>query len=75
MQIEPARSNRIRHAGPPLGIVATVFVLLFLVGLYPVTLFGGQPYFPGPWESGDTIVTFFQTRSCRETIKLGQSVC
>ncbi len=63
MQIEPARSNRIRHAGPPLGIVATVFVLLFLVGLYPVTLFGGQPYFPGPWESGDTIVTFFQTRS------------
>jgi hypothetical protein len=28
-------------------------------------MFGGQPYFPGPWESGDTIVTFFQTRSSR----------
>ncbi len=63
MQTELSPSNRIRHAGPPLGIVATVFVLLFLAGLYPVTLFGGQPYFPGPGESGDTIVTFFQTRS------------
>src|SRR6266568_3017005 len=56
-------SNGTRHAGPPLGIVATVFVVLFLAGLYPVTMFGGQPYFPGPWESPDTIVTFFQTRS------------
>src|SRR5437773_1659768 len=54
--------NRIRHAGPPLGLVATVFVVLFLAGLYPVTIFGGQPHFPGPWESGDTIVMFFQTR-------------
>jgi len=56
-------SNGTRHAGPPLGIVATVFVVLFLAGLYPVTMFGGQPYFPGPWESPETIVTFFQTRS------------
>jgi hypothetical protein len=55
-------TQRIRHAGPPLGLVATIFVLLFLAGLYPVTMFGGQPYFPGPWESTDTIVTFFQTR-------------
>ena len=28
-------SNGVRHAGPPLGIVATVFVVLFLAGLYP----------------------------------------
>src|SRR6266700_1075277 len=56
-------TNGRRHTGPPLGIVATVFVVLFLAGLYPVTQFGGKPYFPGPWESGDTIVTFFQTRS------------
>jgi hypothetical protein len=55
-------TRRIRHAGPPLGLVATVFVALFLGGLYPVTAFGGQSYFPGPWESVDTIVTFFQTR-------------
>ncbi len=55
-------SQRIRHPGPPLGIVAAIFVVLFLAGLYPVTMFGGQPYFPAPWESTDTIVTFFQTR-------------
>src|SRR6266542_4953259 len=55
-------THPIRHAGPPLGPVATVFVLLFLAGLYPVTMFGGQPYFPGPWQSADTIATFFQTR-------------
>jgi hypothetical protein len=51
-----------RHAGPPLGPVAISFALLFLAGLYPVTVFGGLPYFPGPWESATTIVTFFQAR-------------
>ena len=56
-------TDRIRHASPPLGVVATIFVVLFLGGLYPVTIFGGRPYFPGPWESADTIVAFFQTRS------------
>jgi hypothetical protein len=61
--VPPELVNRIRHAGPPLGLVATVFVILFLAGLYPVTIFGGKPYFPGPWESADTIVTFFQSRS------------
>src|SRR5262249_61653352 len=30
--------------------------------LYPVTMLGGQPYFPGPWESQDTIAAFFQAR-------------
>src|SRR5205823_13175468 len=28
-----------------------------------VTVLGGQPYFPGPWEPTDTIVAFFETRS------------
>jgi hypothetical protein len=51
-----------RHPSPHLGIVAMIFTVLFLAGLYPVTMFGGQPYFPGPWESADTIATFFQTR-------------
>src|SRR5262249_40396249 len=51
-----------RHAGPPLGPVAFTFVVLFLAGLFPVTVFGGLPYFPGPWESADTFLTFFQTR-------------
>jgi len=57
-----ASTQHIRHAGPPLGIVSSVFVLLFLAGLYPVTIFGGQPYFPGPWESPDAIAAFFQAR-------------
>jgi hypothetical protein len=42
--------------------MATVYTVLFLAGLYPVTVFGGQPHFPGPWESPDTIAAFFQTR-------------
>jgi hypothetical protein len=51
-----------RHASPPLGFVATVFVLLFNAGLYPVTALGGKPYFPGPGESLDAIAAFFQAR-------------
>jgi hypothetical protein len=54
--------RRVRHAGPPLWLMATIHTLLFLAGLYPVTVFGGQPHFPGPWESSDTIATFFQAR-------------
>lgn len=41
-------SEAARHRGPPLGVVAIVCVTLFLAGLYPVTMFGGMPYFPGP---------------------------
>jgi hypothetical protein len=51
-----------RHRGPNLGIVAMIFTVLFLAGLYPVTMFGGKSYFPGPGESAGTIVFFFQTR-------------
>jgi hypothetical protein len=51
-----------RHASPPLGFVALAYMLLFLAGLYPVTIFGGMPYFPGPWKSPQTIVAFFQAR-------------
>jgi hypothetical protein len=59
----PDPEGRLRHAGPPLGIVATIFVLLFIAGLYPVTIFGGTPFFPGPSETLDVIVAFFQGRS------------
>lgn len=51
-----------QHAGPNPGIVASVFVALFLAGLYPVTAFGGMPYFPGPSESPATIAAFFLAR-------------
>lgn len=53
----------VRHQSPPLGPVAVVFTLLFCAGLFPVTAFGGRPYFPGPWEPAQTIVHFFQARS------------
>lgn len=55
-------STPVRHAGPPLGVVATVYTVLFIAGLYPVTLFGGTPAFPGPSESLPVISTFFLTR-------------
>ncbi|MGA8671866.1 MAG: hypothetical protein WB679_18435 [Terracidiphilus sp.] len=51
-----------RHHSPPLGLVAIIFTVLFCAGLYPVTAFGGKPYFPGPGESAQTIVAFFQAR-------------
>jgi hypothetical protein len=59
-QTVPVRSAR--HQGPPLAAVSIIFVVLFLVGLYPVTAFGGKPFFPGPGEPLDIISAFFQTR-------------
>ena len=58
----PLASPR-KHAGPPLGWLAVVYMSLFLVGLYPVTIFGGKPYFPPPSAPSDAIVTFFQSRA------------
>jgi hypothetical protein len=55
-------TRRVQHAGPPLGPVAVVYTVLFLAGLYPVTVFGGQPHFPGPWESPPTIAGVFDAR-------------
>lgn len=55
-------ARRLRHAGPPLWLVATIHTVLFLAGLYQVTVFGGEPHFPGPWESSDTIAAFFHAR-------------
>jgi hypothetical protein len=51
-----------KHPGPPLGPLAVTFTLLFCAGLFPVTAFGGTPYFPGPWESAQTIDAFFKLR-------------
>jgi hypothetical protein len=51
-----------RFAGPPSGFLASIFTVLFLSGLYTVTIFGGMPHFPNPWESADNIAAFFQAR-------------
>ena len=56
------KNNPSRHAGPNLGFLAIVFTVLFNAGLYPVTASGGQLHYPGPWESPETIVAFFQAR-------------
>jgi hypothetical protein len=58
-----SEASRPRHKGPPLGIVATSFVLLFLAGLYPVTAFNGRPFFPAPYEPLRVIVAYFEARS------------
>jgi hypothetical protein len=60
---DSATTPRVKHKGPPLGIVATVFVVLFLGALYPVTVFNGRPFFPGPSEPIGVIMAFFTTRS------------
>jgi len=60
------------HLGPIPGVLAIVYTLLFNFGLYFVVSFrmpehlvasstAVRPYFPGPWESGQTIVSYFQT--------------
>jgi hypothetical protein len=52
-----------RHQGPPAGWLAVVYTGLFLAGLYPVTIFGGRPFFPLPSAPLDAITAFFQSRS------------
>jgi len=59
------------HRGPNPGVLAIVYTLLFNFGLYFVVSFrmpehlvasstAVRPYFPGPWESAQTIVAYFQ---------------
>jgi len=61
-----------KHLGPNPGVLAIVYTFLFNAGLSFVISFGApehlaasetaiRPYFPGPWESAQTIATYFQT--------------
>jgi hypothetical protein len=50
------------RTGVSLWLPATMYVLLFLAGLFPVTMLGGMPYYPGPDEPLDVIVQFFRAR-------------
>ncbi len=57
-------STTIRHAGPHLGMLAIAYTLLFNAGLTAVSAFGTPfgvrpPYWPGPWEPPDVIVSYF----------------
>jgi hypothetical protein len=60
-----------KHLGPNPGVLAIIYTLLFIAGLSFVISFRApehlapsesavQPYFPGPWESAQTIATYFQ---------------
>jgi hypothetical protein len=51
-----------RFRGPHIGIVAVIFVGLFVAALFPVTAFGGKPYFPGPTASVAEMIAFFSQR-------------
>jgi hypothetical protein len=54
-------NNQNKHRGPHPGILAILFMVLFITGLsFVVSLSGTHPYFPGPWESAQTIAAYFQ---------------
>src|SRR4029077_4035037 len=58
----------IRHRGPNLGVLAIVYTVLFIAGLCAVSGFGipfgvKPPWFPGPWEPGSVITSYFQSHS------------
>ena len=52
-----------RHPSPHLGLVAVIHTVLFNAGLYFVISFTGAPHYPGPWESSETIASYFQNHS------------
>jgi hypothetical protein len=57
-----------QHAGPPLGLLAIVYAILFNAGLYPVISFTGGPHYPGAWESSEAIAAYFQSHSAAAQI-------
>ena len=60
--VQSSQISQLTHKGPPLGLVATSFVLLFLAALYPVTAMNGRPFFPSPYEPLQVIVAYFEAR-------------
>jgi len=69
MNSQPNTTTKLRrHAGPHLGVLAIVHTVLFNAGLSAVSAFGipfgvKQPYWPGPWEPPNVIVSYFQSHS------------
>ncbi len=56
----PTSTTTERHRGPHPGGLAIVYMILFLAGLYPVVTFTNGAHFPGPWEPGQVIASYFQ---------------
>lgn len=69
----------VTHKGPHPGILALLYMLLFCIGLYPVTAMYKQPYWPGPWEPASVIVPYFQNYGSRVlfciVLQFGALVC
>ncbi len=56
-------TNQNKHRGPHPGVLAILFMVLFIAGLsFVISLSGTPPYFPGPWESAQTIAAYFQNQ-------------
>jgi hypothetical protein len=74
-----ATSVNFKHHGPPLWLLAILYTVLFIAGLFPVTMYGGLPYWPGPWETPAVITYFFQTQSTRVLacifLQTGATIC
>ena len=54
-----------RHAAPNPGVVATVFTVLFLAGLVPVTNITDSTHFPSPLQAANEIEAYFATHMSR----------
>ena len=68
-----------KHAGPPLWLLASLYTVLFIAGLLPVTAVGGLPYWPGPWEAPGVIVSYFQSHAVKVLacvfLQTGATIC
>lgn len=53
-----------KHKGPPMGMLAIIFTLLFNIGLsFVISFTPANPHFPGPWEPAETITAYFRDHS------------
>lgn len=57
---DPGLESGAAHPGPNPGVVAGVFMALFVAGLVPVTLLVGDTHFPAPMQPPEQIVAFFR---------------
>lgn len=77
--LQNTEAQPLKHPSPPLWLLALLYTILFNAGLFPVTMFGGQPYWPGPWELPAAITHFFQTQQHRVLtcvfLQTGANVC
>ena len=68
-----------KHHGPPLWLLAILYTVLFLAGLYPVTSTSGADHWPAPWEAANVIVPYFQTHHNAVLtcifLQLGATIC